>query len=946
VVRSVETDNTNPSTFWCSNPVNEWVGNVAAGCEGNGFWFELQDSVRSPTSDMPLSRDMNPRLMPLKLFVDNVAHSNRKHGLRTYPKGFLPPKQAIFDNTRSYKNRQDGIFFHNSQDLTVRGGILADNQIGADFDRADNILIDGTTVIGVTPRFREIIDTQVGTLAHNEVVVGIELHGFATDSSLGGATIRDVTFSEFADTRSDHTALIQIDSEKWTGNFDFWTTIEGVQITDDVTPLQFNFFKAASSGVQNIYLTDIDSSMKPQGSTALGTSSVISDSSEMTAFLNLNQCESFPDRGFLYCSETCLRTVTFATSPVGTGAFVLRVTDRSNANIFFDYSGGYNYERNEDGKLDDLSNSEIGKLRYFSVSLPSGDYTASFLDRNFEAAWPTFVEKVFKSPQCQGGLEPEGVELEFSDASSSECRELIRNGDMEARTALYPHWLHGAGAGIEILPGKGFQGSNAIADIDQSSTSGYIGQFLDVRCLEEGITYEIRAMVRLERNEGVPFACNGSDCPVVRLRSRAPSDESGLTYSESITTVATALVRPLDDNGWNQLQGSLTIDSRITAATSVALTVERGQRNVKMFLDNVSMTRIKKDCAELIFNGDFADGTSAFWEKDAGSASLEMVSVQGNNALRMVSRSFGTDTMAQNIQTQCLITGSRYLATAKMRLLNSDGTTFACDSTMQGGGNTCPRMRLRSFVDIGMLTQDNSVHDGGSIAVTDHGITSEDWHIMSGIFEATEYDQRAEKTVLSFFDAPQGKDLVIDDVSITRLPMTCNELIMNGNAEYGETASFWRQSRNVAGTSIDIVTLSGGNQAFKVSNRPVVGDGLSQALDSRCLKKQGDKWKVTARMKLVSSKTGESVGCDPLDTRLDIGCPSIRVSGYELGEKVEDERYYTTRSVWNAEELNDYETFFSVSDALAASDTIIVGIRQYSLDWDIIVDDISVTPVV
>jgi hypothetical protein len=28
------------------------IGTAAAGCEANGFWFELQESVRSSTSEM------------------------------------------------------------------------------------------------------------------------------------------------------------------------------------------------------------------------------------------------------------------------------------------------------------------------------------------------------------------------------------------------------------------------------------------------------------------------------------------------------------------------------------------------------------------------------------------------------------------------------------------------------------------------------------------------------------------------------------------------------------------------------------------------------------------------------------------------------------------------------------------------------------------------------
>jgi hypothetical protein len=81
LTRPVESDDF-PSTFWCSNPQNTWIGNVAAGSSNNGFWFELQTEVRAPTAYMPLSQGMIPRLLNLKLFRDNVAHSNSMHGLR------------------------------------------------------------------------------------------------------------------------------------------------------------------------------------------------------------------------------------------------------------------------------------------------------------------------------------------------------------------------------------------------------------------------------------------------------------------------------------------------------------------------------------------------------------------------------------------------------------------------------------------------------------------------------------------------------------------------------------------------------------------------------------------------------------------------------------------------------------------------------------------------
>jgi hypothetical protein len=151
---------------------------------------------------------------------------------------------------------------------------------------------------------------------------------------------------------------------------------------------------------------------------------------------------------------------------------------------------------------------------------------------------------------------------------------------------------------------------------------------------------------------------------------------------------------------------------------------------------------------------------------------------------------------------------------------------------------------------------------------------------MPGIFRANEYDQRGEKSVLSFPGACRGKSLVVDNVSISPVPMDCTELIMNGDAQYGKTPSFWMHFENVAGTTIEIVTVGSGNNVFKIFDRPNFSEGMSQAVDSRCLN-QGSTWKLTARMKLVSRSTGGAVVCDPSDQRLDFACPPIRVAGYD-----------------------------------------------------------------
>lgn len=60
-----------PAVFWITNPLNIFDGNVAAGSEGSGFWFEL--GVRGEHEHFYLGGD--PKREPLLLFRDNTAHS-------------------------------------------------------------------------------------------------------------------------------------------------------------------------------------------------------------------------------------------------------------------------------------------------------------------------------------------------------------------------------------------------------------------------------------------------------------------------------------------------------------------------------------------------------------------------------------------------------------------------------------------------------------------------------------------------------------------------------------------------------------------------------------------------------------------------------------------------------------------------------------------------------
>jgi hypothetical protein len=536
--------------------------------------------------------------------------------------------------------------------------------------------------------------------------------------------------------------------------------------------------------------------------------------------------------------------------------------------------------------------------------------------------------------QCDNPLEKDWIILDTPSPSETECRGLIRNGSFEGPIS---DWLHDE-SGLQVASGQGISGSKALSDIDRSApANGFIGQLLDTRCLQRGQQYEVRAWVKLTLN-GSPFACDSvSDCPIARLKILNPDNEGGVEVFDM--NVVSFFARPYRDTEYNMLQGVFTADARIEAGESVLFFVERGRTGINMLLDNVSVSLIPKQCNQLVFNGDFSDGRSSFWSTDIASVDMSII----GNALVMTNRSSLSHSPEQNIRTGCMKADERYIASARVRLDNADGTLYTCNATSISGNSACPRMRLRSYVDMGLSSVDNSVHDGG-IAVTDHG-TSNGWYIMSGVFIANSYNAVADKSTLTFDQVSSGKDFVIDDVSITPLAKNCIQLFLNGDAEYGETPSFWTHWLANGGEKIDLVSVSADNHAFQVHERAQTVDGIHQFIDPRCLI-AGRSWKLVAQMKLISRTTGQGVTCDHLDKRILFACPPVRIAGWaSSGAKLVEQPFFmTNRPNWSADTFNTYEVVFTVNNALANVDRVSIAIRGYNLDWELIVDDISLRP--
>jgi hypothetical protein len=203
-----------PATFWMTNPDNTWRDNVAAGSEGHGFWLALPEH---PTG-LSTTAAVWPQYLPLREFSGNVAHSNRINGLHAddgpAPDGttrttFYTPRRdrtdasttvtATLENFSAWKNVVRGAWIRGSN-IVMKGGVLADNRIGATF-AATNTYLRDALVVGQS-------DNHSAHPNPNWPVHGFELYD-------GPVAAERVTFANFQPNGSRDAGALGLEYQNW-----------------------------------------------------------------------------------------------------------------------------------------------------------------------------------------------------------------------------------------------------------------------------------------------------------------------------------------------------------------------------------------------------------------------------------------------------------------------------------------------------------------------------------------------------------------------------------------------------------------------------------------------------------------------------------------------------------------------------------------------------------
>jgi hypothetical protein len=388
--------------------------------------------------------------------------------------------------------------------------------------------------------------------------------------------------------------------------------------------------------------------------------------------------------------------------------------------------------------------------------------------------------------------------------------------------------------------------------------------------------------------------------------------------------------------------------------------VERRANNMEMFVDEISMTLISEsNCdagEELVSNGDFDAGSSAFWN-DYDAEGLQIVSPGAGGAGYALKMKTGS---AQNpIKSNCIEAGKRYVAQAKYRLLDRNGNPTTCN--VHTRNPRCPEMSLKSYDEKNKYLE----YVGGIATSLDATADTDDgFSTLWGIFEPS--DLTGSAADIRLFFTYTGQNMIVDSVSLKEMgsgspdsdgskddtSSTCGELIVNGDNEFG-VANFW-SGYGVSPDKISTITGSGGNGvAARVTGRDRWYRGMWYSGEKfmskeNCLK-PSSRWKLSAQFRLLEPGTENGADCDTSE-RIDTQkrCPRVRVRFYDEGDPytpIREDIVYSYTGEWSKNDWNEFDGQVevpSIDGYKINKVTIVVGEARENIDIGI--DNLSMTP--
>ncbi len=305
--------------------------------------------------------------------------------------------------------------------------------------------------------------------------------------------------------------------------------------------------------------------------------------------------------------------------------------------------------------------------------------------------------------------------------------------------------------------------------------------------------------------------------------------------------------------------------------------------------------------------------------------------------------------IGQNLDTRCLHQNinSLYEVKAWFRL-EQDGVPFICDRYSGSYPMRCPKATIKygTYDDpeekqqmIWTYAQDKA------FVITPND--SSDFNLFHGIMKIGDIYESIHRAFIYFEHYDRRYDMILDDVSITRMERICSgDFMRNGDLSTGDTR-FWASYHSSRRTTVSgIPGISKGDFAMKVysRNRDDAGPRQELHIDIDCLSDR-DRFKVEARYQLQDSD-GNPIRCDILVDNTIEECAWLRVKAYSV-EQGEPHPYVGQTVAMHPDLESDWAItsgIFTLGHAQANHTRMYSHIGGPHKDVNILLDYLSIEP--
>ena len=283
---------------------------------------------------------------------------------------------------------------HRNTNMVFINGLFADNHVGIDLDRATDIEIRDTKIIGESDSYKKLMERQdVANVGRLNRIYAIEVHTWKTED-WGAFYLDNIEISGFDNVKPATSKIIHMDDHNLKGGqFDMYTAFSNIKVHGNNK--QIDFCTIEESGINTAYLIDLDGSLSPATVFTAKTGTILSTGESMLSFINPQKCTHMEEGCYSYCRETCFRSVRYTTdqSKMG-GGHRLRVCERgSNSASRCSYFLGATRGGTNDPRTF-LAHLPVGK-KYDAVFLnPSGQEVApAGSDFRFDESYCSVAEQ-------------------------------------------------------------------------------------------------------------------------------------------------------------------------------------------------------------------------------------------------------------------------------------------------------------------------------------------------------------------------------------------------------------------------------------------------------------------------------------------------------------------------------------------------------------------------